>query len=187
MKRLKTGIEEARKIQLESRAAFGLPAPALQQQQQPDADADAEGTEDSTKGTPLIAEGQTESSGGPVPEPIPSSDTPPAPAPKPEPILLPSLQTLKTTIRSSAPPSSSSFALGGSLVTPQARTLQSLTSLTAYISSQMYASGGGRFNYSSYGVGGGGVNGQSSNPAAEEMRREIKALKGLVLNRYVFC
>ena len=56
--------------------------------------------------------------------------------------------------------------------------MQALSDLTGYISSQVY------LPYRGF-SGVGGFSGSSSllSPAEEELRREIRALKGLVLNR----
>lgn len=56
--------------------------------------------------------------------------------------------------------------------------MQALSDLTGYISSQVY------LPYRGF-SGVGGLSGSSSllSPAEEELRREIRALKGLVLNR----
>ncbi|KAJ7232222.1 hypothetical protein B0H12DRAFT_1192388 [Mycena haematopus] len=59
---------------------------------------------------------------------------------------------------------------------PLQHALQSMTDFTGYISSQMYAPYlPGRFG-----------SGATMNPAEEEVRKEIRALKGLVLNRRTF-
>jgi hypothetical protein len=75
--------------------------------------------------------------------------------------------------------SSSGFV---SLSTTSARTLQSLTDLIAYITSETFnipAVSSFRLNSAS------NTNSRALGPAEEEVRRELKALKGLVLNRCV--
>lgn len=54
---------------------------------------------------------------------------------------------------------------------PLQHTLQTLSDLTGYISTQVYAPLRSSSNIS---------------PAAEEFKREVRTLKGLVLNRYAF-
>lgn len=64
------------------------------------------------------------------------------------------------------------------------RTLDSVTDLTAYISSQTYLiPAASSFRLGMGGSASNGVNALGS--AEEEVRRELKALKGLVLNRFV--
>ncbi|KAH9899683.1 hypothetical protein C8Q73DRAFT_638478 [Cubamyces lactineus] len=105
--------------------------------------------------------------------PAPSPDTvwtyvPPS-APPPPPLL-----TSLTKLSSALPPRSSS--------PPQPKfqhTFQALSDLTGYIATQTYAA---PFGLRAPGVG---LNVPLS-PEAEEVRREIRALKGLVLNRRSF-
>ena len=59
---------------------------------------------------------------------------------------------------------------------PFQRTLQTLGDFTGYLSSQVYAPF--RPNGPQYGLGSSGLG-----PVEEDMRKEIRALKGLVLNR----
>ena len=59
-------------------------------------------------------------------------------------------------------------------------TLQSLSDFTGYISTQVYAP------YRLTPIGKGLSNSGSQNTLEEELRREIRALKGLVLNRSAF-
>ncbi|KAF8342205.1 uncharacterized protein EI90DRAFT_3116141 [Cantharellus anzutake] len=66
------------------------------------------------------------------------------------------------------------------------RTLESVTDLIAYISSQTYLiPAASSFRLGTMGSSGGSVN--VLGPAEEEVRRELKALKGLVLNRRSFA
>lgn len=85
--------------------------------------------------------------------------TPPTPSP-----LLSSLSSLS----SSLPPSSTNMR-------PSQHTLQTLTDFTGYLTTQVYS-----FPFHIPG-------GSHLSPAEEELRREIRALKGLVLNRCVFA
>lgn len=89
-----------------------------------------------------------------------SPPTPLAPSP-----LLSSLSSLSSTLPS--PPSSQESR-------PYQHTLQSLTDFTGYLTTQVYT-----FPFRTPG-------GPHLNPAEEELRREIRALKGLVLNRRSF-
>ncbi|KAI0638363.1 hypothetical protein C8Q77DRAFT_1048683 [Trametes polyzona] len=115
------------------------------------------------------------------PPPVPSPDTvwtytpptPPAPAP-----LLTSLTTLASALpartTASAEPPQPKFQ----------HTFQALSDLTGYIAAQTYASGFGGVRAPAFGLGLG--SGAPLAPAEEEVRREIRALKGLVLNRRSF-
>ncbi|KAH9948389.1 hypothetical protein B0H21DRAFT_707808 [Amylocystis lapponica] len=93
-----------------------------------------------------------------------AAPAPPSPVP-----LLSSLGTLKHALPAPAPdPALSS--------TPRAHTLQALADLTGYIATQTYT--GFRTHASGFGA---------ALPAeGEDVRREIRALKGLVLNRRTF-
>ena len=85
-----------------------------------------------------------------------------SPAPLPTPPLLDALSTLRDALPEPAPQPS-----------PYQKTLQTLSDFTGYIASQTYTV---PFKY--------GIT-TSLTPEEEELRREIRALKGLVLNRYV--
>ncbi|THH28799.1 hypothetical protein EUX98_g5397 [Antrodiella citrinella] len=92
--------------------------------------------------------------------------SPPAPTP-----LYTSLQSLQTAL-----------PLPQSIYKPKYQhTLQALSDFTGYIATQTYAAPA-MFRLGVSGPGSGGV----LSPEAEEARREIRALKGLVLNRCVF-
>ncbi|KAF8142307.1 hypothetical protein K438DRAFT_1995160 [Mycena galopus ATCC 62051] len=91
---------------------------------------------------------------------------PPAPT-SPTP-LAQSLSALSASVPKPSPEKHSAFQ----------HALQSMTDFTGYISTQMYAAYvplGSRFG-----------SGSTLNPAEEEVRKEIRALKGLVLNRRSF-
>ncbi|KAI9000836.1 hypothetical protein BD414DRAFT_526238 [Trametes punicea] len=120
-------------------------------------------------------------SGSPPPLPAPSQETvwtytPPTP-PTPSP-LLSSLTTLASALPSPSSPSASQ-----SPAPPQPKfqhTFQALSDLTGYIATQTFAA-------SSHGLRAPGVGLHVPlSPEAEEVRREIRALKGLVLNRRSF-
>ncbi|ESK94489.1 hypothetical protein Moror_8147 [Moniliophthora roreri MCA 2997] len=87
------------------------------------------------------------------------------PEPQPTPPLMASLDALSSNISQGRPTIQTS---------PAQRTLQSASELTGYISTQVYVP------YRPFGTN------PSSSPAEEEIRKEIKALKGLVLNRRSF-
>lgn len=92
-----------------------------------------------------------------------------APITPPSPPLLTSLRDLKMSLSERPAPQKGRFQ----------HTLDALTDLTGYISTQTYAS----FRASAYGPG----QGAYTLPAEEEeVRREIRALKGLVLNRCAY-
>jgi len=99
------------------------------------------------------------------------------PSPPPTPPLLASLADLRAAL-----PHGQDFAgatSGGShlasTISFRQRTLQVLSDFTGYITTQTYSLGLPSIR---------GTNG--SNPAEEDLRREIRALKGLVLNRRSF-
>ncbi|KAI0092193.1 hypothetical protein BDY19DRAFT_990926 [Irpex rosettiformis] len=92
------------------------------------------------------------------------------PPPPPPPPLLASLSSLEEAL---PPPSKMSR-------TKYQNTLQTLTDLTGYITTQTYSLGLANVKYTATGV----VNNLSSEE--EEIRREIRGLKGLVLNRRSF-
>ncbi|KAI0660809.1 hypothetical protein C8Q70DRAFT_912648 [Cubamyces menziesii] len=110
-----------------------------------------------------------------------TSSTPPTPSPDtvwtyvpPSPPPPPPLLTSLTKLSSALPPRSSS--------PPQPKfqhTFQALSDLTGYIATQTYAA---PLGLRAPGVG----LGVPLSPEAEEVRREIRALKGLVLNRRSF-
>ncbi|KAI0650553.1 hypothetical protein C8Q79DRAFT_944226 [Trametes meyenii] len=113
------------------------------------------------------------------PPPSPSSDTVwtyTAPSPPAPPALLTSLTSLSAALPAPAPATNP----------PQPKfqhTFQALSDLTGYITTQTYAA---PLGLRAPGVGVGvGLNVPLS-PEAEEVRREIRALKGLVLNRRSF-
>jgi hypothetical protein len=83
-----------------------------------------------------------------------------------------SLPDLLSHLSSLLPTSSAPSTLHSSLTS----TLQSFSSLNTYISSTV-------FSLSEYGGGYGGIGSKSWTPAEEEVRREIRSLKGLLLNR----
>ncbi|KAI0700561.1 hypothetical protein BC835DRAFT_393895 [Cytidiella melzeri] len=92
------------------------------------------------------------------------------PAPHPTPPLVSSLSSLDAVLHSAT-------------TTPRVRyqnTLQSLTDLTGYIATQTYALPTGGIKYTATGIT------SALSPEEEELRREIRALKGLVLNRRSF-
>jgi hypothetical protein len=94
--------------------------------------------------------------------------SPPAPNPQPPSApLIASLQALKSAI---PPPTHER---------PFQHALQSLIDLTGYLTTQTYSFGG--YRSSSLGFGSSSA---TLNPQEEDIRREIRALKGLVLNRY---
>ncbi|OJT05321.1 hypothetical protein TRAPUB_3762 [Trametes pubescens] len=107
------------------------------------------------------------------PPPAPSSDTIWTYVPPPPPVtppLLSSLSTLASTLPTAASsPSQPKFQ----------HTFQALSDLTGYIATQTYAA--------PHGLRAPGLGlGVPLAPAEEEVRREIRALKGLVLNRRSF-
>ena len=112
------------------------------------------------------------------------------PPPPPPPASFTALQTLHTTL-SSAPTVTSSSASPPSspvLASKFDHTLQALTDLTGYIATQTYAGMSIPYGYSGYGYGVSSVTGAASPaPEEEEIRKEIRALKGLVLNRSVYA
>ncbi|KDQ17232.1 hypothetical protein BOTBODRAFT_64259 [Botryobasidium botryosum FD-172 SS1] len=94
--------------------------------------------------------------------------------------VLPSLHRVTSTPIATTPTPASTSS------TPTyATTLHALTQLTAYISSQTYLFSSSSSSYSPWNVSGFGN--RQLGPAEEEVRREIKALKGLVLNRRSFA
>ncbi|KAH7930680.1 hypothetical protein BV22DRAFT_46754 [Leucogyrophana mollusca] len=95
-----------------------------------------------------------------VPLPIPT-----------EPPLLPALDALRASLPrpSTIPPPSASTPPA---LSPTQRTLQALSDFTGYITTQTY----------SFSIRGG----TTADPQEDEVRREIRALKGLVLNRRTF-
>ncbi|KAI0772108.1 hypothetical protein BD413DRAFT_475017 [Trametes elegans] len=121
----------------------------------------------------------------PAPPPPGTTATPPTldtewtyvpPPPPPAPPLLSSLSSLATALPS--PPQAQSHQ------SPQPKyqhTLQALSDLTGYIAAQTYAAPLG-LRAPGFGLG----TGAPLPPAEEEVRREIRALKGLVLNRRSF-
>ncbi|KAF7355535.1 hypothetical protein MSAN_01470600 [Mycena sanguinolenta] len=110
----------------------------------------------------------------------PSPDSPPAPTDRPE-ILYwgynPPVPPTPTALAESLSALSASMPKSSrDKHSAIQHALQSITDFTGYISSQMYAPYtpvGSRF-------------GATLNPAEEEVRKEIRALKGLVLNRRTF-
>jgi len=92
------------------------------------------------------------------------------PSPPQTPPLLSSLSSLQTALPSSPAPERNRFQ----------NTLQALSDFTGYIASQTYTLPTGSFRYTATGM----VSNMS--PEEEELRREIRALKGLVLNRRTF-
>ncbi|KAI0340943.1 hypothetical protein BDW22DRAFT_1430589 [Trametopsis cervina] len=90
----------------------------------------------------------------------------PPPTP-PTPAVIASLSLLRAVIPSLSPAR-----------TRYQNTLQSLTDLTGYIATQMYALPG-NIKFTAGGLSG-------LNPEEDEIKREIRALKGLVLNRRTF-
>ncbi|KAI0375830.1 hypothetical protein BV20DRAFT_959889 [Pilatotrama ljubarskyi] len=126
---------------------------------------------------PLPPSAANSSTPTPIPPPAPSPDTvwtyvPPSP-PAPPPLLT-ALTSLVSALPARTSPSSSS--------PPQPKfqhTFQALSDLTGYIATQTYAM--------PYGLRAPGVGlGVPLSPEEEEVRREIRALKGLVLNRRSF-
>ncbi|KAI0353022.1 hypothetical protein OH77DRAFT_1427793 [Trametes cingulata] len=123
---------------------------------------------------PLPPSATNTSTSTPAPPPAPSPDTvwtyvPPSPPPPPP--LLASLTTLASSLPARDPSSP-----------PQPKyqhTFQALSDLTGYIATQTYAS---PLGLRAPGVG----LGIPLSPEEEEVRREIRALKGLVLNRRSF-
>jgi hypothetical protein len=124
-----------------------------------------------------------------VPKPVaPSRLTPsrllwkyvPPPLPHTSPLLA-SLVNLQATLPRSqegTPASSGGLPLTSTISAKQ-RTLQVLSDFTGYITTQTYSLGLPSIR------GTGGVT-SGGNPVEDELRREIRALKGLVLNRRSF-
>ncbi|KAH7887544.1 hypothetical protein F5I97DRAFT_847649 [Phlebopus sp. FC_14] len=103
----------------------------------------------------------------------------PPPTPSP-PAVLTSLTSLQTSLPhtpKSLGTTSKSSPLTTATLSPAQRTLQVLSDFTGYITTQTYS-----FGISSLR----GPNGSAENPLEDELRREIRALKGLVLNRRSF-
>ncbi|EJF62407.1 hypothetical protein BD309DRAFT_877577 [Dichomitus squalens] len=120
---------------------------------------------------PAVPPTSPSSSSSPSPSPVPSPETIwtyASPTPPPPPPLLASLASLKSAL---PPPASSQPKFQ--------HTFQALSDLTGYITTQTYALP------TSFRAPGLGL-GTSLSPEEEEVRREIRALKGLVLNRRSF-
>ena len=105
-----------------------------------------------------------------VPPPLPSTSP-----------LLASLVNLQATLPRSreGAPASSGGPSPTSTISARQRTLQVLSDFTGYITTQTYSLGLPSIR------GTGGVT-SGGNPVEDELRREIRALKGLVLNRRSF-
>ncbi|KAG9317368.1 hypothetical protein JVU11DRAFT_1567 [Chiua virens] len=103
------------------------------------------------------------------------------PPSRPTPPLLTSLANLRAALprgKEAAPTTSSSLSKVPTMSARQ-RTLQALSDFTGYITTQTYALGLPSLRGPNSG-------GSSGNLAEDELRREIRALKGLVLNRRSF-
>lgn len=117
---------------------------------------------------PLFAKAQISSSSSST-----SESSPPtqweyiSPAPAPSPPLLKSLDILSSEMPRDVKPRKNTLQ----------HTLQTMSDFTGYLSTQVYMP----YRSSSIGVGITNVNGQTS--LEEDLRKEIRALKSLVLNR----
>jgi hypothetical protein len=99
------------------------------------------------------------------------------PPPVPTPPIVASLSSLSASLPKYPPANSPKIG-------PMQRTLQALTDLTGYITTQTYAAHTFR-TPGIAGFGGMGTGNGMLSPQEEEVRKEIRALKGLVLNRSV--